>query len=274
MLVETADGVTFLGHATVALRLGGTSVLTDPLLTRGLGPLARLGPTPRAVEDGGLDAVLISHLHHDHLNLRSLRRIGDEVAVVLPKGGGRLARRAGTVVELEPGESVAVGALEVTAVPARHDDRRAPWRGWIRARPQGYLIGGAGRRVYFAGDTELFPEMAALAPLDLALLPIWGWGRSLGPGHLDPAAAVEALALLRPRVAVPIHWGTLYPRGLRRLWADALAEPAREFARLAAERAPEVDVQVLAPGAALGLPRRAPGDERADGGFDRREHRP
>ena len=71
----------------------------------------------------------------------------------------------------------------------------------------GYVIAGGGRRVYFAGDTELFEEMSELRPIDLALLPVWGWGPSLNPGHLDPAGAARALALLRPRVAVPIHWG-------------------------------------------------------------------
>ena len=96
----------------------------------------------------------------------------------------------------------------MTAVPALHDGRRTPV-GQAGEDALGYVIAGGGRRVYFAGDTELFEEMSGLRPLDLALLPVWGWGPSLNPGHLDPAGA-RALALLRPRVAVPIRLGTFY----------------------------------------------------------------
>ena len=74
----------------------------------------------------------------------------------------------------------------------------------------GYLIRGS-HQIYFAGDTDLFEGMATLAPdLEIALVPIWGWGPSLGPGHLDPRRAAEALRLLQPLLAVPIHWETLH----------------------------------------------------------------
>jgi L-ascorbate metabolism protein UlaG (beta-lactamase superfamily) len=103
--------------------------------------------------------------------------------------------------------------------------------------------------VYFAGDTDLFPEMAEIGPVDLAVLPVSGWGPKLPAGHLDPRGAAEALRLLRPRIAVPVHWGTfrtpLAPRP-----DDG---PAQEFARAAAELAPEVDVRVLAIGETLAL---------------------
>ena len=114
------------------------------------------------------------------------------------------------------------------------------------------VAGSAG--VYFAGGTDLFPELEALggATLDLALLPVWGWGPSLGPGHLNPYTAAQALTLLRPRVAIPIHWGTY-----AHAWATAgrryLRRPAEDFARHAARLAPDVDVRVLAPGEATRL---------------------
>jgi L-ascorbate metabolism protein UlaG (beta-lactamase superfamily) len=85
----------------------------------------------------------------------------------------------------------------------------------------------------------------------VALLPIWGWGPRLGGGHLDPRRAAEALALLHPRIAVPIHWGVLYPLGVGWLKPRYLTEPARRFSELASELAPEVDVRVLAPGESL-----------------------
>jgi L-ascorbate metabolism protein UlaG (beta-lactamase superfamily) len=113
----------------------------------------------------------------------------------------------------------------------------------------GYVVEGE-RRVYFAGDTDMYAEMADIEAPDVALLPIWGWGPRLGPGHMNPRRAAEAAALLRARMAVPIHWGTLHPMGLRRLMPN---EPAVQFAAAAAELAPTTDVRVLQPGASLDL---------------------
>jgi len=124
----------------------------------------------------------------------------------------------------------------------------------------GYLIRGS-HRIYFAGDTDLFEGMATLsAGLDVALVPIWGWGPSVGPGHLDPRRAAEALRLLHPRLAVPIHWGTYAPLGFGRLQTALLADAVAEFLRHAAELAPEVEVCVLDLGGTLQLDAIARGD--------------
>jgi L-ascorbate metabolism protein UlaG (beta-lactamase superfamily) len=104
--------------------------------------------------------------------------------------------------------------------------------------------------VYFAGDTDLFEQMSELAPLDVAILPVAGWGPRLPPGHLDPRLAAQALVLLRPRVAVPVHWGTYRRIGLSRDPA-VLREPAESFVALAAEFAPDVDVHVVEPGGSV-----------------------
>jgi L-ascorbate metabolism protein UlaG (beta-lactamase superfamily) len=242
------DRLTYVGHSTVLLRLDGTSVLTDPVLRRWLGPLRRQGPPVDLELPEAPDAVLISHLHRDHLDLPSLRRLPPATPVVVPRGAAALASRAGgeDVREIGRGETISVGALSVTAVPALHDGRRG-FRGG-RWEPLGYVVAGRDQRTYFAGDTDLFSEMSDFGPLDLALLPVWGWGPSIGRGHLDPAGAARALKLLRPRVAVPIHWGTLYPLGLARIRPDRLSQPPLEFARLAAELAPQAKVCVLRPG--------------------------
>jgi L-ascorbate metabolism protein UlaG (beta-lactamase superfamily) len=118
-------------------------------------------------------------------------------------------------------------------VHAEHDDRRRPFG--ARAQPIGFLA-RAERSVYFAGDTDVFPEMDRLGTVDLALLPVAGWGPKLGPGHMDAEQAARAAALLSPRVAIPIHWGTLHPR-LRRpgRW---FSEPPHAFAAHVAELAP------------------------------------
>jgi L-ascorbate metabolism protein UlaG (beta-lactamase superfamily) len=91
--------------------------------------------------------------------------------------------------------------------------------------------------------------------LDVALLPVWGWGPNLGRGHMDPERAAEALTLLRPRIAIPIHWGTFYPRWLGWLRPHLLTEPPQIFREEAAKRMPEVDIQILAPGSTLDLSR-------------------
>jgi L-ascorbate metabolism protein UlaG (beta-lactamase superfamily) len=240
----------------VLLELGGRRLLTDPLLRSRVGPLARASQDADPAVARGLDAVLVSHLHPDHLDARSLRRIDDATPVIAPRGAGSVVRRLGfaEVTELAVGEAVDVGGVGVRAVPAHHDGRRRPFG--ARADTIGFVV-TAEHRVYFAGDTGLFDGMAEVDDaLDVALLPIAGWGPTLGSGHLGPREAAVALTRLRPRVAVPIHWGTLYPRGLRFRRARVLADPPQEFARRAAELAPEVDVRVLAPGGALRLDER------------------
>ena len=115
----------------------------------------------------------------------------------------------------------------------------------------GFLVRGS-TTVYFAGDTDLFPELAGLAdPLDVALLPIWGWGPTLGEGHLDPERAAEAVRMLRPRIVIPIHWGSLHPLGMS--GRAFLREPPKTFLRLVHERAPDVEVRLLKPGEATSV---------------------
>jgi L-ascorbate metabolism protein UlaG (beta-lactamase superfamily) len=201
----------------------------------------------------GADAVLVSHLHHDHLDLRSLRRLGRPI-VASEHAAEFLGGRRGMpeVRGVRSGESVPVGPLTVTAVPAEHGGGRYGRSG--EGEALGYLIEGGGPRVYFAGDTDLFEGMSELAGrVDVAVIPIWGWGPSLGPGHLDPETAAEALARIGPRIAVPIHHATLSLPGSGRLWPWLLAEPAERFVAAAAERAPEVDVRVLRPGESTAL---------------------
>lgn len=247
------DRLSYIGHATTLLRLGGSSILTDPMLEQWLGPLRRQGPEPPRELPRIPDVVLISHLHRDHLHLRSLRRLPRSTPLVAPRGAARWVSGSGSdeIREIGQGETISISGVEVTAVPAVHDGRRDRWGPQID--PLGFLVKGGGRAVYFAGDTDLFPEMSRLGRLDLALLPVWGWGPSVGTGHLNPEAAARALTLLRPRLAVPIHWGTFYPVGLRRLRPGPLSEPPLEFARWAHELTPEVEVRVLEPGSETSL---------------------
>jgi len=242
------SGLTWLGHSTVVIDLEGTRVVTDPVLRARVWHLRREGPVA-ADALGDLDAILLSHTHYDHLDLRSLGRLDRNLTVVAPRGVGRLVRRRGfgRVFELEVGEELALGAVRIRATHAEHESSRGPFS---PSTPSlGYVVDGRAR-IYFAGDTGLFPQMSKIAPVDVALLPVAGWGPRLPAGHLDPAGAAEALRLLRPKAAVPIHWGTLW-----RLFADRPDDrPAREFVRFARELAPEVDVRVLSIGETLPLP--------------------
>jgi L-ascorbate metabolism protein UlaG (beta-lactamase superfamily) len=254
--------LTWLGHSTVLVEVAGVRVLADPVLRGRIGPLRRAA-APADVS-GPVDAVLVSHLHHDHCDLPTLRRLAAPV-VVVPPGAGSWLRRHGItgVTELPigatlaltaappgdptpppaggtpasggPGGGAPVGGVAVTAVAARHDGRREPFG--PRAAAVGHVVDSPAGAVWLAGDTGLFPGMAQLAAttrqgrLDAAAVPVWGWGPNLGPGHLDPRAAAEAAMLARVRHAVPVHWGTLHPLGLRRSMRHLLRTPGPEFAR-------------------------------------------
>jgi L-ascorbate metabolism protein UlaG (beta-lactamase superfamily) len=192
-----------------------------------------------------LTAVLLSHAHYDHLDLPSLRLLGRAVPIVAPRRARQLLRRFSDVREVQVGEEVRFGDVTVQATPAEHTSRRLTLRS---TESVGYVVSGS-RRIYFAGDTDLFEGMAELAgSLDVALIPVAGWGSKVGVGHLDPERAALAVQLLKPRVAVPIHWGTL-----SLAHKETSSEPPETFKRLAAELAPDVDVRIVPPGEQLAL---------------------
>jgi L-ascorbate metabolism protein UlaG (beta-lactamase superfamily) len=260
----TSLSVTFAGHATVLLDIDGVRLLTDPLLRRRIGVLIRRSPVPPPELRRSLDAVLVSHAHLDHLDVPSLRLIDRRTPVVVPRGVGGLLRRLGFVpLEMEVGDEVEVGPaggaaargaggaaaparVRVKAVPADHSGSRYhPLLGESPAL--GYVIRG-GHTAYFAGDTGLYDAMGDIAPLDVALLPVGGWGPRLPDDHLNPLSAAKALQLLRPAACVPVHWGTIYPPWLPPEFNAKWAAWPHAFARYAAHLAPEVEVRVLQPG--------------------------
>jgi L-ascorbate metabolism protein UlaG (beta-lactamase superfamily) len=237
------------------LEESGVSLLTDPVLADRLAHLKRMaGPTP--VLPGPPDAVLISHLHADHFHLASLRTIPGEPRLIVPRGaaafvaqglGRSWARRC---VEVTPGDEVAIDGIKVKAVKAAHSGGRGAWSRKT-AMAIGFVVEGS-YRTWYAGDTGLFDEMSELGPLDLALIPVGGWGPSLSSTHhLGPVAAAEALHRVKAAWAVPVHYGTFWPMGMSGIRQHMFAAPGDDFARAAARTSPETKVRVLHQGESL-----------------------
>ncbi|WP_338702151.1 MBL fold metallo-hydrolase [Streptomyces sp. Q6] len=244
--------ITWWGHATCTVQDSGIRVLTDPLFARRLAHLRRRRGAPPPPSAALADVVLVSHLHADHLHVPSLARLAPGTRVLVPRGAVRSVptlRRLRTlrITEVEPGARIEVGDLVIEAVHAEHDGRRLPV-GQHRSPALGFLVNGEAR-TYFAGDTGLFDSMAdVVGDVDVALLPVGGWGPYLGPHHLDPARAAEALARIAPRSAVPVHYGTYWPIGMDAVRPHEFHTPGDEFVRQAALRAPDVTVHRLAHG--------------------------
>ncbi len=248
----------WFGHATVRLELDDVQFLFDPFLVGGIGPVRRRRKSPD-LEVAPVQAVLVSHAHQDHLHLASLRQLDRSTSVVVPRGTGRLVEAQGfeAVHEVDVGDELTIGGVKVRTVPAAHDGRRMPFG--PAAPAVGYVLDGE-ERVYFAGDTDLFPGMADLAgDLDLAILPIGGWGPTLRTGHLNPSTAAAALRLLRPRTAVAVHWGTLWPVGMGRVRRHRFEDSGDQFIEEAHLTAPDVTVPVLLPGDSFEVPPRRTG---------------
>jgi L-ascorbate metabolism protein UlaG (beta-lactamase superfamily) len=249
--------ITWWGHATCTVVDSDVRVLTDPLFARRLAHLRRRrGAVPPASAHRA-DVALVSHLHADHLHLPSLAALAPGTRLLVPRGAPRaisgLRRlRDLRITEVAPGDEVSIGDVRVRVVSALHDGRRLPV-GPHRSPALGYVVEGEAR-TYFAGDTGLFDGMAEeVGPVDVALLPVGGWGPYLGEGHLDAGRAARALARLAPRSAVPVHYGTYWPIGLDAVRPHEFHAPGDEFVRLAADAAPQVAVHKLGHGQSVRL---------------------
>lgn len=215
--------VTWIGHASTLIRIGGQWVLTDPALmeTVGGGPVrvARMAPARPALDDlPPIDIIVISHADHDHFDMASLRRLArrnPDATVYVPLATGPLARRAGftDVREMDWYQRSRRGSVTVEAVPAIHGVRRPPykrntmlWAGWI--------LQAGDDRLYFAGDTgfgSVFEQIRERSgAVDVALVPIGAWSPRWfqAPFHVAPEEAVDVAAIMGARTAIGIHWGT------------------------------------------------------------------
>ncbi len=241
-------GITFIGHATVLVELDGVRILTDPVLSNRLFLLKRL-VSPGFPEGGlpDLDLVLVSHGHHDHLDLPSHRRLArKETTAVVARNLGDLVEPCGygRVVELSWGEEFRLKSVRVRALEVNHWGRRnllPDRRGYT-----GFLIEGESGTVFFPGDTAytpLFREYGERYSIDVALLPIGAYNPpSFRRVHMNPEDAWQAFLDLRARHLVPIHWGTFV------LSYEAIDEPPRWIADLARKAGLEDRLALLAHG--------------------------
>lgn len=227
-LAALSPHLTWIGHATFVQRLGGKLLATDPLWSPRIHTIARLAaPGVELAAVPKLDIVTVSHSHFDHLDLPSLRAIGNDTLYVVPKDVGVILRGAGLeqVVELEWWQSHRVGDLTITLVPAQHWSMRTPfdknqrlWGGYVYESPEGVS--------YHAGDTafaaDVFRAIAERFPhIDWAMLPIGAYEPRwfMQPQHMGPEEAGQAWELLGAKNLVAMHWGTF------RLTDEPLGEP-------------------------------------------------
>ncbi len=238
-LRELAPSLTWVGHATFVQRLGGVLLATDPIWSPRIHTVPRLAPpgielaaVPR------LDVVTVSHAHFDHLDLPTLRQIGNDTLYVVPKDNGDVLRAAGLtrVVELGWWESHQIGDLRITLVPAQHWSMRSPfdknkrlWGGFVYESAEGVS--------YHAGDTafaaDVFGAIAERFPkIDWAMLPIGAYEPTwfMRRQHMGPEEAGRAWEILGARALVAMHWGTF------KLTDEPLGEPPERLRAWCTER--------------------------------------
>jgi len=235
--------VSWLGHSSILIEMDGLRVLTDPVWSDRVSPVQWAGPKrwyapPVSLDElGALDAVLISHDHYDHLDYRTIRQLGERGArFLVPLGVGAHLAYWGIpearITELDWWEEVQIGSVTLTATPARHASGRLNpqsnqtlWVGWSLAGPS--------HRVYFSGDTGLFPGMRdigeKLGPFDLTLIESGAYNQAWPDWHLGPEQTVLAHEMVQGELLLPVHWG------LFNLAMHAWTEPA-ERVLAAAER--------------------------------------
>ena len=246
--------VTWFGHSTMLLEIDGMRVLTDPIFsqrcspTQAVGP-KRFAPTPMRIDElPHLDAIVISHDHYDHLDTASIKALAKRrgLRFFVPLGVAAHLRKWGVagerIVQLDWWQRTQVGNLTLACTPARHfsgrglnDRNKTLWASWAIVGPK--------HRVYFGGDTGMFPGFSEIGrkygPFDITLMPIGAYDVAWQPIHLNPEEAVRAHHMLRGKLMVPIHWGTF------NLALHDWDEPARRLVLAAKQQGAEIATPVV-----------------------------
>lgn len=241
ILREATPSLTWVGHATFAMRLGGKLVATDPIWSKRINGVVPRNAAPGiALEDcPAFDVVTVSHSHFDHLDMPTLKKIGNEARFVVPTGVGDVLKSGGitNVVELGWFQTHREGDLAITLVPSQHWSMRAPWDrnetlwgGFVYESNEGVA--------YHAGDTafseQVFRAIHDKCPrIDWAMIPIGAYDPEwfMKPQHIGPEDAVRAWEILDARTFCAMHWGTFKltdeplgepPERLRAIWRQKM----------------------------------------------------
>ncbi len=251
--------ITYVGHATLLIEIGGKKILTDPNFDPALGKfLARVSEPGIAIDElPKLDMILLTHAHADHLSFRSLAAM-ERAPLYAPPAVARWIRRHGVsnAIDLAPGESLTSGNLTVHVQAATHSGNRYVVDRW-RRQANMYLIATKSESVFFAGDTAFMDDTTAMVDrelrgrrLDVALLPIGyapGWKVGFRKGHLTSGDALALFERLHARYLIPYHWGTFNHVTASAYDAiDELREQVRTHSRGA-------DTRILEPGESLSV---------------------
>ncbi|GAA1224274.1 MBL fold metallo-hydrolase [Prauserella halophila] len=234
--------VTWFGHASTLVELDGARVLVDPMWSdraspsRLLGPRRLFRPPQPLAELPSLDAIVVSHDHYDHLDMRTVAELArlSTAPFVVPLGVGAHVRRWGVaaerIIELDWHDETRVAGLRIVATPGRHFSGRALvrnntlWASWVLSSDR--------HRVFYSGDTGYFDGFARIGadhgPFDLTLVQLGAYAPSWPDVHMTPEEAVAAHLDVRGGLLVPVHWGTfdLGPHG----WADPVDRARKEAA--------------------------------------------
>lgn len=220
--LSDAFTMTWLGHSSVLLEIGGVRIVTDPVFSKRASPFQWMGPArfhepPITLEElPSIDAVVISHDHYDHLDMGTIAGLIDrDIPFVVPLGVGAHLEAWGVpdrnIIELEWWEEFAVGETRVVCTPARHfsgrgmtDRNRTLWASWA--------VIGPDTRVWFSGDTGPFPQAEEigqrLGPFDLSMIEIGAYDPAWGSVHLGPDEALKMHKQVQGELMFPVHWGT------------------------------------------------------------------
>ena len=216
--------ITWLGHSTALIEIDGKRILTDPMWSQRSSPVSFAGPKrffdpPLALADlPPVDVVLISHDHYDHLDKPTVQSLGATgTQFVMPLGVGAYLEAWGIapnrITELDWWQTARLDDLRITATPARHFSGRSPIMTDRDATLwAGFALRGPRHRVYYSGDTGMFPDFTAigdrLGPFNAVLVETGAYNRLWADLHLGPEQALEAVRMAKGSLMIPLHWGT------------------------------------------------------------------